>query len=86
MLILQARLSLLLIREGKESHPVTIMGTVCNDRKKAGTKLKSLISQMQGRTLDMGEYRGFKLSIFFDTLTKHVSRTYRAVLIITEIV
>lgn len=26
--------------------------------------------QMQGRTLDMGEYRGFKLSIFFDTLTK----------------
>ena len=79
MLILQARLSLLLIREGKESHPVTIMGTVCNDRKKAGTKLK-------GRTLDMGEYRGFKLSIFFDTLTKHVSRTYRAVLIITEIV
>ena len=42
--------------------------------------------QMQGMTLDMGEYRGFKLSIFFDTLTKHVSRTYRAVLIITEIV
>lgn len=28
--------------------------------------------QMQGRTLDMGEYRGFKLSIFFDTLTKYV--------------
>ena len=22
--------------------------------------------QMQGRTLDMGEYRGFKLSIFID--------------------
>lgn len=28
--------------------------------------------QMQGRTLDMGEYRGFKLSISFDTLTKYV--------------
>ncbi len=28
--------------------------------------------QMQGRTLDMGEYRGFKLSIFFDTLKKYV--------------
>ena len=28
--------------------------------------------QMQGRTLDMGEYRGFKLSIFCDTLTKYV--------------
>ncbi len=63
--------------EGKEYYPITIMGTVYNDRKDAGTKLKSLISanagrMAEGKTMDIGEYRGFKLSIFYDTLTKHV--------------
>ena len=63
--------------DGKETHPVTIMGTEYTDRKEAGAKLKSLIAvnaakMAEGRELDIGEYRGFKLSIFFDTLSKHV--------------
>lgn len=63
--------------DGKETHPVTIMGTVYNDRKEAGTKLKSLISAnaariAEGKMFDVGEYRGFKLSVFFDVLSKHV--------------
>ena len=63
--------------EGKETHPVTIMGTVYNDSKEAGTKLKSLISAnaakiAEGKMFDVGEYRGFKLSVFFDVLSKHV--------------
>ena len=63
--------------DGKETHPVTIMGTVYNDRKEAGAKLKSLISAnaariADGKDFEIGEYRGFKLSIFFDTLSKHV--------------
>ncbi len=62
---------------GKETHPVTIMETVYNDRKEAGTKLKSLISAnaariAEGKMFDVGEYRGFKLSVFFDVLSKHV--------------
>ncbi len=53
------------------------MGTEYTDRKEAGAKLKSLIAanaakMAEGRELDIGEYRGFKLSIFFDTLSKHV--------------
>ena len=35
--------------DGKETHPVTIMETVYNDRKEAGTKLKSLISANAAR-------------------------------------
>ena len=63
--------------DGKETHPVTIMGAVYNDRKEAGTKLKSLISAnaariAEGKMFDVGEYRGFKLSVFFDVLSKHV--------------
>ena len=63
--------------DGKETHPVTIMGTVYNDRKEAGTKLKSLISAnaakiAEWKMFDVGEYRGFKLSVFFDVLSKHV--------------
>lgn len=63
--------------DGKETHPVTVMGTVYNDRKEAGTKLKSLISAnaariAEGKMFDVGEYRGFKLSVFFDALTKHI--------------
>ena len=63
--------------DGKETHPVTIMGTVYNDRKEAGTKLKSLITAnaariAEGKDIEIGEYRGFKLSIFFDALSKHV--------------
>lgn len=63
--------------DGKETHPVTIMETVYNDRKEAGTKLKSLISAnaariAEGKMFDVGEYRCFKLSVFFDVLSKHV--------------
>lgn len=63
--------------EGKETHPVTIMGTVYNDRKEAGTKLESLISAnaariAEGKMFEVGEYRGLRLSIFFDALSKHV--------------
>lgn len=63
--------------DGKETHPVTIMDTVYNDRKEAGAKLKSLIAAnaariADGKDFEIGEYRGFKLSIFFDTLSKHV--------------
>ena len=62
---------------GKETHPVTIMDTVYNDRKEAGAKLKPLIAAnaariADGKDFEIGEYRGFKLSIFFDTLSKHV--------------
>lgn len=63
--------------DGKETYPVTLMGDVYNDRKEAGTKLKSLISAnaariAEGKMFEVGEYRGLKLSIFFDALSKHV--------------
>ena len=63
--------------DGKETYPITLMGDVYNDRKEAGTKLKSLISAnaariAEGKMFEVGEYRGLKLSIFFDALSKHV--------------
>ena len=63
--------------DGKEIYPITLMGDVYNDRKEAGAKLKSLISAnaariAEGKMFDVGEYRGFKLSVFFDVLSKHV--------------
>ena len=62
---------------GKETYPVTLMGDVYNDRKEAGTRLKSLISAnaariAEGKMFEVGEYRGLRLSIFFDALSKHV--------------
>ena len=63
--------------DGKETYPVTLMGDVYNDRKEAGTRLKTLISANAARIaeekmFEVGEYRGLKLSIFFDALSKHV--------------
>lgn len=63
--------------DGKKTYPITLMGDVYNDRKEAGTKLKSLISAnaariAEGKMFEVGEYRGLKLSIFFDALSKHV--------------
>ncbi len=63
--------------DGKETYPITLMGDVYNDRKEAGTRLKTLISAnaariAEGKMFDVGEYRGFKLSVFFDVLSKHV--------------
>ena len=63
--------------DGKETYPITLMCDVYNDRKEAGTKLKSLISANAariavGKLFEVGEYRGFKLSVFFDVLSKLV--------------
>lgn len=63
--------------DGKETYPITLMGDVYNDRKEAGTRLKTLISAnaariAEGKLFEVGEYRGLRFSIFFDALSKHV--------------
>lgn len=63
--------------EGKESYPIKIKGKVYNDRASGGEALKAVIganmgSLAEGKTVAVGEYRGLKLSIMYDTLSKGV--------------
>ena len=62
--------------DGKETYPVKIGDRTYSDRKEGGTALKLAIADnigaiAEGKTIEVGEYRGLKLSIFYDTLTKH---------------
>ena len=61
--------------EGKESYPIKIGDTVYTDRAKAGeaikaSVLKNISATAEGKTVNIGEYRGMQLSILFDTISK----------------
>lgn len=61
--------------EGKSFYPIKIGDTVYNDRKEGGDALKMAIGSnigklAEGKTVEVGEYRGLKLSILFDSFTK----------------
>ncbi len=62
--------------EGKECYPLKIGDTVYTDRTEAGEALKAAVLKnigrtAEGKTVNIGEYRGMKLSILFDTVTKN---------------
>lgn len=61
--------------EGKESYPIKIEDKVYSDRTSGGEALKAVIganigSLAEGKTIAVGEYRGLKLSVMYDTLSK----------------
>ena len=61
--------------DGKETYSVKIGDRNYSDRKEGGTALKLAIADniaaiAEGKTIEVGEYRGLKLSIFYDTLAK----------------
>ncbi len=64
-----------LTEEGKEIYPIKIGDRVYTDRAEGGEALKAAIGSnigrlAEGKTIPVGEYRGMKLSLLFDTITK----------------
>lgn len=63
--------------EGKEFYPITIEGKTYDDRKQGAEVLKNKIIMntgrlAEGKNIEMGEYRGLKLSLTYDTINKRV--------------
>ena len=61
--------------EGKEAYPMKLGNTVYNTRKEAGEALRSLLDKhlgtlMEGKEIEVGEYRGLKLSILYNDFKK----------------
>lgn len=61
--------------EGKESYPLKIGDKVYTDRAEAGEAIKDAIlnniaKTAEGKTVPIGEYRGLKLSLLFDTMAR----------------
>ena len=61
--------------DGKEVYPIKIGEKVYNDRSKGGEALRTAIGSnigrlAEGKTVQIGEYRGMKLSLLFDTMTR----------------
>lgn len=60
---------------GSEVYPIKIDGVVYTDREEGGNAIKTalganLSTLAEGHTVNIGEYRGMKLSVFYDTLKK----------------
>jgi len=60
---------------GSEVYPIKIDGVVYTDRNEGGNAIKTalganLSTLAEGHTVNIGEYRGMKLSVFYDTLKK----------------
>ena len=61
--------------DGKEVYPIKIGEKVYNDRAEGGEALRAAIGSnigrlAEGKTVQIGEYRGMKLSLLFDTMTR----------------
>lgn len=61
--------------DGKEVYPIEINGKTLIDRKKANAELKEAVLRnmskiAEGKNVDIGNYRGLKLSIIYDPLTQ----------------
>ena len=61
--------------ENKKVYPITINGTTYTDRKEGGNSIKAAISENfaklhEGKTMEIGEYRGMKLSLFYNNFSE----------------
>lgn len=61
--------------DGKEVYPIKIGEKVYNERAEGGEALRVAIGSnigrlAEGKTVQIGEYRGMKLSLLFDTMTR----------------
>lgn len=61
--------------ENKKVFPITINGTTYTDRKEGGNAIKAAISENfaklhEGKTMEIGEYRGMKLSLFYNNFSE----------------
>jgi hypothetical protein len=54
--------------EGSKMIPITVMGTEYSDKTEAGTALIEACKKLKAKeTLDIGEYRGFAMSVSYDS-------------------
>ncbi len=62
--------------DGKNYYPVTVGKTVYNDKEEAGNALRQAVlgtsGILEGKERKIGEYRGFEITAFLDTLTQTV--------------
>ncbi len=57
--------------EDSKMTPITVMGTEYSDKTEAGTALIEACKQLKAKeTLDIGEYRGFTMSVSYDSFGK----------------
>lgn len=63
--------------EGKKTYPIEICGVTYTDRKEGGNAIKTALGAnigqiAEGKTVEIGTYRGLKLSVYQNTLSKKV--------------
>lgn len=63
--------------EGKKIHPIEIGGVKYTDRKEGGNAIKAALGTnigriAEGKTVEIGTYRGMKLSVFQNSLSKKI--------------
>ena len=63
----------IITEDGKTAYPITVCGQTYTDKKEGGAALaaaaKDNISKLiDGKNIEVGEYRGMKISIFYDSM------------------